>query len=161
MVEALGENKDYLPKDTVLLFQFTYGNNTDISYQHEIAGLCEKFGLKYKFFTSYLSNEDMAKYRLLCDLFLHLQPTDAANASLHEFLLAGTQVINGKWLHYPKLEAEGLPYHICESLEELASVLHSFFSNELSERLISEKLSNSILLGSWSIQKKNWVKVLQ
>ncbi len=160
MVKALGENKEFLPKGSVLLFQFTYGNNTDLSYQQELTELCEKFDLRYKFFTSYLSNEDMAKYRLMCDLFLHLQPTDAANASLQEFLLAGTQVVNGKWLHYPKLEAEGVPYHICESLEELSSLLYSFFNKELPERHLSENLSNSILSGTWSNQKKNWVKVL-
>lgn len=161
MVEAIGENKDLLPNNTILLFQFTYGNNKDKSYYDEISALCDSYGLKYHFVTDYLSNEDMARFRLLTDLFIHIQPTDAGNASLQEFLLAGTQCINGKWLSYPLLEFDGMPYHICETLDDLSLVMKKILNKELPDTLLSNTVINSILDSSWSSQRKRWASFLR
>lgn len=156
MVEAIAANKDVLPKKTVLLFQFTYGANTDLNYQKEIKDLCEYHKLRYHFLTSYLSNEDVARLRIIVDLFIHLQPTDANSASLREYLLAGAQCINGRWLNYPDLEVDGIPYHICESLEDLPKIIRMFFNNELPKVFISERVSDYILSTSWTFQSKRW-----
>lgn len=160
MVEALIKNRDVLPKDTILLFQFTYGNNKDKIYQNEIAASCESGKLRYHFITTYLSNEDMAKFRLLIDLFIHIQPTDAGNSSLQEFLLAGSQCVNGKWLVYPKLEQDGLPYHICESVEQLFRTLNQFFTGVLPRLSLSKKTEEVILEGAWSRQKEYWRNII-
>lgn len=161
MVNALGKNRDILPPETLLLFQFTYGNNKDYSYINEIKQACEGYGLRYFFLTDYLSNEKIAKYRLLADLFIHIQPTDAANASLQEYLLAGSDCINGSWLKYPQLEEYGLPYYICPKLEDLSEVIRNVLLKKEKRVLVKQELRNHILEGSWKIQKKYWIDFLK
>ena len=160
MVEALGQNKDLLPLNAILMFQFTYGNNKDYDYIREIKNRCAKYGLTCIFLTNYLSNEDMAKYRLLADLFIHIQPTDAANASLAEFLLAGCDCINGGWLSYPQLEKYGNPYYICPKLEDLSKVIKNVFLKKEKRIYLPEEIKDAILQGSWKIQKKYWAAIL-
>ena len=93
-------------------------------------------------------------------MFIHIQPTDAASASLAEYLLADVQVINGKWLDYPHLEKDGMPYHICNSLEELPSIVSSFLRGEMRNRGISEGVRGELMKGAWSHQKENWKELI-
>lgn len=156
MIDAIGANREYVPKNTLLLFPFTYGNGRNEEYMSELIGLCNKYGLKCYFVTDYLSNEQMAMFRCLADLFIHIQPTDAASASLAEYLLADVQVINGKWLDYPHLEKDGMPYHICNSLEELPILVGAYLKGGLCNRGISKGVRDDLMKGAWSNQQLYW-----
>ena len=159
MIDAIGANKEFVPKNTILLFPFTYGDGRNEDYMSELRGLCESYGLKCHFITEYLTNEQMAMFRCLADLFIHIQPTDAASASLAEYLLANVQVINGKWLDYPHLEKDGMPYIICENLESLQCLVKSFFEGNLQKRYISDSVREELMKGAWSNQKLYWKKL--
>ena len=156
IIESLGVNKDFIPKNSLLLFPFTYGDGRNESYMSELRKLCDSYGLQCHFVTEYLTNEQMAMFRCVADLFIHIQPTDAASASLAEYLLANVQVINGKWLDYPHLEKDGMPYHLCNSLEDLPAIVGRYLKGELPRRGISEGVREDLMKGAWSQQKKYW-----
>lgn len=159
MIKSIGENINILPEDTILLFPFIYGDGKNNSYMNELKELCNGYKLRCHFITNYLSNKEMALFRLLPDLFIHIQPTDAANASLAEYLLADVQVVNGKWLDYPHLEEDGVPYHTCESLDSLTLLLNDFFRGKLPNKGLSDVARCKLMKGAWTNQKVFW-KVL-
>lgn len=156
MIESLGMNSDLIPKNAMLLFPFTYGNGRNEIYMSELKELCDKYNLKCHFVTDYLTNEQMAMLRIIADLFIHIQPTDAASASLVEYLQAGVQVINGKWLDYPNLEKDCIPYHVCEDLESLPELLKNFFEGKLKYRFLSDTIQMGLKKRGWSSQKYYW-----
>ncbi len=160
MIDSIAKNKQLLSPRTLLLFQFTYGDSTGGVYKQDIIRECEKHQLQYFFITDYISNEKMAMFRLLIDLFIHIQPTDAANASLQEYLLADTLCINGRWLQYPQLEEFGYPYIICNSPDELPYVLKRVFNGELDKPDISERTLDRIARHSWNVQKNSWAEFI-
>ena len=107
--------------------------------------------------TEFLSTEQVAALRLITDLFIHVQKTDATNASILEYLLADTEIINGEWLKYRFIEQDGKPYHTCESLEQLSSCVRDVISNQDREILVTEKTKQAIReFKSWHTILKNW-----
>lgn len=161
MIQSIGENREFLPPNTLLLFPFIYGDGKKGGYKSELIKLCDKYKLSYCFVTDYLTNEQMALFRLLADLFIHIQPSDAGSASLVEYLLAGAQCVNGKWLDYPHLEEGGIPYHVCESLETLPSLLNVIFCKKMPKRQLSDVVRAKMMEGAWTKQKEYWKSLLE
>lgn len=129
MLKALADNKEYLPNDYQILIPLTYGEGKK-QLLEELKNMSKELSLKTVFFTDYMSADNVALLRLVTDLFVHVQTTDAANASLQEFMLAGATCINGKWLSYPYLEADGIPYYQCESIHNLGRTIKKALLSE-------------------------------
>ena len=124
MLQALADNREYLPSGYQILIPLTYGEGKQQLFG-ELKKLSEGLSLNTVFFTDYMTADQVAYLRLVTDLFIHVQTTDAANASLQEFLLAGSACINGKWLSYPYLESDGIPYYQCDDIAHLGHDVHN------------------------------------
>lgn len=157
ILDALYKNKEYLPKDYCILIPLTYGPDKELLIK-ELPERCEKYGLKYQLLTDYLDNNQVAALRLITDLFIHIQPTDCYNSSLQEFLLAGTQCINGRWLDYPSLERHGYPYIICQSLETLDETIQSILTGGTIKPQIHPEIILEIKSNAWSNRIIKWVE---
>jgi len=140
MLQALADNKEDLPAGYQVLIPLTYGDGKQRLFD-ELKKLSEELSLNTVFFTDYMSADRVAYLRLVTDLFIHVQTTDAANASLQEFLLAGATCINGKWLSYPYLESDGIPYYQCDDIAHLGSAVH----NALLKESLPSPLSNGTI----------------
>ena len=128
IVDAIEKIKDVLPKETVLFFPFTYGGPLD--YTNELKSYLDGKHLSYLFFEKYLELSQLFLLRRATDIFIHIQTTDANAATIQEYLLCGTKVINGEWLRYSELEREGvIPYFICEHKESLSDVIFKAYSS--------------------------------
>lgn len=156
MIEALAKNKQYLPEGYRLIIPLSYGPAKD-TLNISLAQLCDKYEMPYSLLTHYLTSEQVACLRFISDLFIHIQPTDAYNASLQEFLLADTEVINGKWLSYPSLETVGMPYHILKSLEDLPDLLGKVLRREVARPVLSKETEKEIIGGEWAKKINDWV----
>lgn len=155
ILKAIAANVENLPKDYKILFPLGYGYGKEIREKLELEN--EKFGLDIVFLMNYLSPEKVAALRLITDLFIHIQETDAHCFTMREFLLADTQVINGKWLSYPELEKNGVPYYECESKDTLKDVLVAFFKKELPPAQCPKELRTSLEQSSWDNVAKRWI----
>ena len=156
MIEAIKANKDLLPKDYCVLIPLSYGPAKE-QLKIELSTQCIEAGLNYRIIEDYLTVEQVAALRLITDIFIHIQPTDAYNASLQEFILAGAKCINGKWLDYPSLERHGAPYYVCDSLEDLPKVLKGVLCNELPELMISNDVIEEIEGNAWVKKIQQWI----
>lgn len=156
MIDAVNKNRHLLPKDYCLLIPLSYGPAKE-QLKEELSNQCESLGLNYFLITDYLSNEQVAALRYVSDLMFHIQPTDAYNSSLQEFLLGETMVINGKWLDYPSLERHGYPYYICDSLEALSECLNKVLTSQYQKPLLHQEIQEEIISNSWICKIQNWI----
>lgn len=156
ILDAINKNKHFLPEDTTLIFPLTYGSEKDYLYEL-LSNKCKEYGLSAVFLNNFLSVDEVAALRYITDLFIHIQITDAYNASLQEFLLAGASVVNGKWLSYPSLEKGGIPYYECENTKQLSNLLRKIFNSEIEKPTLSESARSEILKSEWSTMIKRWI----
>lgn len=161
MLRAIADNKDLLPKDYCVIVQLSYGIQKE-ELKLKLPKLAQELELNVYLITEFLSTEQVAALRLITDLFIHVQKTDATNASILEYLLADTEVINGEWLKYRFIEQDGKPYHTCESLEQLSSCVRDVISNQDRKILVTEKTKQAIReFKSWHRKLKNWHKLFE
>ena len=88
-------------------------------------------------------------------MFIHVQSTDAGNASLREYLFCEKKVINGEWIRYEDLEINGtVPYFIAKDLKSLdKTIMEAFKSDPIN---ISEATIKIIEEKSWKSAIKGW-----
>lgn len=128
MIKAIASIKDSLPTQLVLLFPVTYPKNP--VYVDKLKASASQYGLKSVFFDNYLEIKDLFTIRQASDMFIHIQTTDANNASLKEYVLLNKNCINGAWLRYPDIEEEGYtPYYLVHNIEDLSDVVLDAYKN--------------------------------
>lgn len=154
-LEQISNIKESLPKSTVLLFQMTYGPDRG-AYVNLIEEKAKQVGIKSIFLKDYLENDTIAHIRLIVDIFIHLQPSDAFSASLQEYLLTSTLCINGKWLKYPDLEQFGIPYLTLNKIDDLSDLLVKIINREIEKPEIDERLLLMIQQNDINISIKKW-----
>lgn len=159
IITALFKVKDLLPDGYQIIVPLSYGHDKDYM-KRSIAELNETYKLNVCYIENYLSVEQVAALRLVTDLFIHIQTTDACNASLQEFLLAGATCINGAWLKYPQLENKGYPYISCDKLDDLPDCLKrgldKRFHPSIHPSIVEEIKSNS-----WDNRIQDWLYFYQ
>lgn len=157
MLKAIAANKEYLPNDYLVIVPLTYGDETGMN-RTELENLSFELALNTRFLCEYLSDDQVACLRLLTDLFIHIQTTDAYNGSLQEFLLADTECINGSWLSYPTLEKNGLPYYSLQTIDSLDILLYEILNHKLQKPIIHPDVIKEIESNSWNERIKQWVR---
>lgn len=156
MLHAIAGNKDFLPEDYQIVIPLSYGPDK-VQLQTVLPKMCEDYGLRYHIIDRFLTDEEMAAFRKITDLFIHIQPTDAYNVSLQESLFGGSTVINGMWLPYPSLERYGSPFIICKSLESLSDNIEYVLSNKLVGNNLHPNVKAEISSNAWSNRINAWV----
>lgn len=91
-------------KDKInLVYTMTYGVPPQ-PYLDNLKNIAKRSGCECTFIEGYRTEEEVAKIRLVCDVLLHAQPTDAASASFFECMYSGAICVNGTWLPYEHIE---------------------------------------------------------
>ncbi len=121
IIESIGRIKGQLPDSLVLLFPVTYPKNP--VYIEELKQQVKSLKIKAIFFEDFLDNEALFLLRQATDMFIHVQTTDASNASIKEYILLKKNCINGSWLRYPEIEGCKLPYYLVDNLDDLGDVV--------------------------------------
>ncbi len=86
-----------LLKDAFYIFPLTYGNE---DYKKLVLEEFQKSGINGKCFTEFMPIEDVCKLRVISDIMIQIQDTDAFSSSMNEYLYAGNVIITGAWLPY-------------------------------------------------------------
>lgn len=151
---ALAENKTLLPSNYLIVIQLSYGVFKKELYQ-ELSDLAKQLELNVYFIRDFLTTEQVIYLRKLIDLFIHVQKSDATNASILEYLLCDTTIINGAWLKYSYLESKGFPYYICNSMEELPQCVNRVLSGSGGEIVDASNYRSAIA------RMKDWTQALE
>ncbi|MBQ8776081.1 MAG: hypothetical protein IJZ71_01185 [Treponema sp.] len=144
------ENK----KNYFLLIQSSYGNE-DVVYKQKLKTILDNSGFQYKIISNYLTMDELAKLRVITDIFINAQTTDAFCNSIKEYMYSKTQIINASWLHYPEIDTLQLKINEFSNFDQIPSLLEKQVNEEELEwnREIIGKNS------SWETCRQRWAKI--
>jgi hypothetical protein len=108
ILESIEQLADEAKERLFLLVPMTYGGNKDYveTVRQKLISLC----LPYKLFASPIPILEICKLRIISDIAITIQITDALSAAILEHIYSGNILIAGKWLPYQNLSEAGIFY---------------------------------------------------
>ena len=155
IIIALNDIEDKYKQKIFLYIPMGYGFNKD--YYEKLIDLLDTTHISYFVDKKFYNQHDMARIRMMADIFIHGQTTDANSSSVFEYLYADTILINGKWLHYEDVDKYQLPIFEYNDFEELSKIVPRVIDNYDTE-IENLKRKNEVLIEtrSWQKLKRIW-----
>lgn len=133
------------------------GYGADADYIASLEDDLNKMNIQFYIDKKFYGANDIAKFRVESDIFIHAQETDAFSNSVIEYIYADNLLINGKWIKYPLLANNKIHYLEFGSEEELTSIIEYAVAN-IEEEIKAVKNSNDVLyeMCSWNSLIDDW-----
>lgn len=147
------KNKDKL----FLIIPMTYDANPE--YKNYIDNRLSRLGIPYQILEKRLSLEQNLSMRIISDIAICIQNTDALAASVREHIMAGSVFIGGDWLPYTLFLEEGM-YFRPTSLDNLSNTIEDVIDNIKEEKRKCQK--NTELMynhSSWTRRGEDYLKM--
>lgn len=116
MLAAIDSLPAKLKGNIYLLLPLTYGATEE--YLREVESKVKRLNVLYTIYAQRIPVEDIAKIRLVSDVVVNMQDTDAFSGSLQDHLYCNNLLVIGEWLNYIALDNVGM-YYIKTSYESL------------------------------------------
>lgn len=146
------EELSKLPKDVkqklFLFFPMTYGV-PNVEYIESLKNNLRSLDIPYYIFTKRLTEYELADLRLMSDIAINIQITDAFSSSLVEHIYAGSTLVVGKWLPYSIFSKYGIRYISIEE-SEISKIIKKL-SEEDNSNVNSANISGAKQMSSWRI----------
>lgn len=132
-----------------LVVPFSYGG--EHGYRERLNEALDAAGFTYTLIDRYVSTEKIVELRLITDIMVNIQLTDAFSASIQEHVVAGNVCVIGSWLPYVGFFHEKGIFVVDTSLDNLQENLERTIRHYPTYKTRSEN-NTSILYGinSWS-----------
>jgi len=121
VLRALESLDNAYKEKIVLLLQMSYGGTR--SYRDSVVAAARRAGFQYIDIQRFLTDGEVAEIRVLTDIFINAQVTDAFSGSVCECLFAGAVLINAKWLRYKELGKYSLGYLEFGGFNEIGQII--------------------------------------
>jgi hypothetical protein len=126
----------------------------DISYVNQVKEAISRSGYEHNCFTDFKDYEDTAKLRIVSDIFVHAQNTDALSASMIEHLYTDTIIINGSWLKYEFLDEIKSQYITFDEFDDLPQIITNIIEIDIHQSPETKIAIKESLY--WSYLAKKW-----
>lgn len=136
------------------IFQLNYSRENN-EYLNKLKEILNSSCLDYVLIEDYLSESQLAQFRIAIDIFINAQTTDAFCSSIKEYFYSKTIIINPIWLHYPELDSLNLKFIEYQNFDEIPNLLHDANNLITKENLVNNK-NNLFGKLSWEDCKNNW-----
>lgn len=154
MIDSVFKLESKIKEKVFLLLQMTYGLTSE--YLNYITDQLYSTGLDFKIITRLLSKEEIAKLRLITNIALNIQTSDAFSASIQEYIYAGSILIAGNWLPYDFMKDQEI-YFIETDIHSLTDKLTDCLTNlELHQSKISGNREKIHKFSSWENSINDW-----
>ncbi len=158
MLEAIN-TLDQKQKSNILLFlPLTYGGNQE--YTNQIKTKLKQINTNFQVFTEFLSDDNLAKLRLVSDIMIQIQKTDQFSGSMQEHMYAGDLIITGDWLPYETMKERGAFFleisHTNNLSKELSNILSNFDTYKKKCEINEEAIKG---LSHWNVSIEDWLKL--
>ena len=117
-----------LKEKLFLIFPLTYGVKKESQYYVKLKKEIKKLEIDYVCFESRLSDEELVDTRLISDITVNLQTTDALSSSIKEAMAADNILLVGKWLPYQIYEELGI-YIIRSEIKDFEESFRDILKN--------------------------------
>lgn len=154
VLKAVGKLEDQYKERIVLLLQMTYSGAED--YKKQVLYEAEKTGCEYIGIQRFLTDDEIAELRIITDIFINAQTTDAFSGSVCENLYAGTLLMNAQWLCYQEFKDYDFKYMEFEDIHQIGQLIIRAFEQETD---VSQNKDLIWRLRSWECCGPRWLKV--
>lgn len=103
------------------IIPMTYGIN--LEYVEEVKQNLKVNAIDGIVIEDYLDFKEVALLRLVTDIFINVEPTDAYSSTMVEYAYCNKITIIGSWLDYSELEKRGAYFEKIDEIEELTTAL--------------------------------------
>ena len=139
-----------------IVLQMTYGGTAQ--YIKRVTAAAEKTGCEYRVIRNYLTDEEVADLRIMTDIYINAQMTDAFSGSVCENLFAGTILINAKWLCYQEFKDHDFQYLEFKNMGEIDQLIKLAMGTGID---VSKNKSLVWQLRSWECCEPKWQRIYQ
>ena len=144
-----------IKKQIYLIVPMTYGGNQ--AYITKLKKKLATLKLSNQIIEKSLSNENLCKLRIVSDIMISIQISDAFSASVQEHIFAGGIVIVGDWLPYEIFKDYDIRY-VKTEIENLTNNLNKTILNFTALKEECKKNKEKITaLSAWKSSIKDWV----
>ena len=152
IIDGIIKVREQLPKDFILFFPLTYGGSE--AYKQHLKQRLDDNNLPYMTFESYMTLGDLFIMQKATDILIHIQLTDANNATIKEYILLEKKVLNAGWISYQDLMENGKPsYFIANSPETVGEdLVHAIQSEPIA---VPKQVKDGLVMNGWN----HWIKV--
>lgn len=140
-----------------LLVPMTYG--AEKKYLNEVKTCLVSTGIPYTLLTSSLNNTEIAKSRVITDIAVNIQITDARSASIQEHIFAGNVLIAGEWLPYEYMKESGIYFIETSKDDLLVKIEHCLESFDVYKQRTANNQKIIDGIASWENSIKKWVEI--
>lgn len=156
ILKTIGKMDETDRKRIVLLIQMTYGGSKE--YRSKVLAEAKKTGCEYRDIRRFLSDDEVADLRIITDIYINAQTTDAFSGSVCENLYAGTKLLNARWLRYQEFEEHNFKFWEFNKIEEIGKFIKTAMEQEAD---CSENRELIWQLRSWEFCASKWERMFQ
>lgn len=139
-----------------ILLQMTYGGTPQ--YIKRVKAAAQKTGCEYRVIQHYLTDEEVADLRIMTDIYVNAQTTDAFSGSVCENLFAETILINAKWLRYQEFKDYDFQYLEFKNMDEIGQLIKIAMEKKLD---VSKNRNLVWQLRSWECCTPKWQRMFR
>lgn len=140
----------------VLMLPMTYREDEE-GYIERVRSFLDINSFNYLLISSFMTDIDVARLRLITDIAINMQTTDDLNASIQEHLYSGKIVLAGDWLPYEVFSEYGI-YLERVSFENLSTTIlkiYDDYDNYLNK--FKNNVDKIYKFSSWEFNLPFWV----
>jgi hypothetical protein len=157
ILESISRLPETLLNSLFLILPMTYG--ADEEYLKTVKETVERTGVLFKLFDKRLPIETVAKIRIVSDVVVNMQDSDAFSGSLQGHLYGGNVLIIGEWLKYPPLDNKKI-FYLKTTFDSLSDLLEDVLCNL--DEYKKQCINNSSLMSgltSWNSVVNTWFNI--
>ena len=149
--------KKLLQRNFFLIFPMTYGVK---EVTKNIENILKQLNFRYLIVKNFLSNEDVAKLKLISDVFIHVPISDQLSGAMQEYIYADNVILTGDWLPYDIFDENGISLIKVSSLKEIGEKMVEIIRNysEYKDKNLNSK-EKIWELSSWNSNANKWYEL--
>lgn len=160
ILDSIDELPNELKAKIHLLFPFSYGGPDE--YRQEVKDRVKQVGCTFYFMDQFLDMIDLIKFRIVSDIYIHANKTDAFSNSMLEYLYSGNLCLIADWLPYQLLRNVGAGFIEFNNFQDLRSKLENAILNFVTLQDITRK-NAQLVRQNFSLDStvQRWVELIE
>lgn len=159
MLDSLAQLNETTKAKIFLLFPLTYGKREP--YLTQLKEHIKSLNIAHLIFEEKLSEEDLVATKIISDITLNTQTTDALASSIKEAFVANNLLIVADWLPYDIYADLGV-YYIKSTQSAFTENINDVVNNLPTYKLkTAENAQKIIQFASWKKLVPDWIKMYQ
>lgn len=160
ILDEINKLEEIDKKKLFLILSLTYGiDESGENYVNSIKKKLQELKIPNLCLENRLTDAEIAEIRIISDITVNMQTTDALASSIKEAMAAGDIMLVGDWLPYD-IYKELKVFYLTASFENLSENL-KYILNNLEELGKKSEVNKRIILNfaSWNRLIENWIKL--